>query len=48
MINQVRPIYVNFAVPEQNLPEVRKYKAQAPLAVDVVPPDPSMPRPRAA
>ena len=28
VINQVRPIYVNFAVPEQNLPEVRKYQAQ--------------------
>jgi multidrug efflux system membrane fusion protein len=45
VINQVRPIYVNFAVPEQNLPEVRKYQAQSPLAVDVVPTDPSMPRP---
>jgi hypothetical protein len=39
VINQVRPIYVNFAVPEQNLPEVRKYMASGPLAVDVVPPD---------
>src|SRR5690349_20984993 len=45
VINQVRPIYVNFAVPEQNLPEVRKYQAQSPLAVGVVPTDPSMPRP---
>lgn len=45
VINQVRPIYVNFAVPEQNLPEVRKYQAQSPLGVDVVPTDPSMPRP---
>src|ERR1041385_2694188 len=36
VINQVRPIYVNFAVPEQNLPDVRKYQAQAPLRVDVV------------
>jgi membrane fusion protein, multidrug efflux system len=44
VINQVRPIYVNFAVPEQNLPEVRKYQAQAPLPVAVVPTDPSMPR----
>lgn len=45
VINQVRPIYVNFAVPEQNLPEVRKYQSQSPLAVDVVPTDASMPRP---
>lgn len=41
VINQVRPIYVNFAVPEQNLPDVRKYQAQSPLRVDVVPADPT-------
>jgi len=40
VINQVRPIYVNFAVPEQNLPEVRSYMALGPLAVEVVPADP--------
>ena len=34
-----RPIYVNFAVPEQSLPEVRKYMAGGPLGVEVVPPD---------
>jgi membrane fusion protein, multidrug efflux system len=45
VINQVRPIYVNFAVPEQNLPEVRQYMAKGPLAVDVVPPDQNAPRP---
>jgi multidrug efflux system membrane fusion protein len=39
VINQVRPIYVNFAVPEQTLPEVRKYMTQGPLAVNVVSPD---------
>ena len=39
VINQVRPIYVNFAVPEQNLPEVRKYMAQGQLAVEVLPVD---------
>ena len=44
VINQVRPIYVNFAVPEQQLPEVRQYMARGPLAVDVVPPDPQRPR----
>jgi multidrug efflux system membrane fusion protein len=42
VINQVRPIYVNFAVPEQNLPAVRKYQAEGPLAADVVPTDPAM------
>jgi multidrug efflux system membrane fusion protein len=39
VINQVRPIYVNFAVPEQNLPEVRKYMAQGPLDAEVIPVD---------
>jgi multidrug efflux system membrane fusion protein len=45
VINQVRPIYVNFAVPEQNLPEVRQYMPKGPLAVDVIPAEPSAPRP---
>ena len=40
VINQVKPIYVNFAVPEQNLPEVRKYMAAGPLRVDALLPDP--------
>ena len=39
VINQVRPIYVNFAVPEQNLPEVRKRTAEGPVDVEVVPVD---------
>ena len=39
VINQVKPIYVNFAVPEQSLPDVRKYMAAGPLRVEVVPPD---------
>ena len=44
VINQVRPIYVNFAVPEQTLPEVRKHMAAAgPLAVEVVTPDAQQP-----
>jgi multidrug efflux system membrane fusion protein len=46
VINQVRPIYVNFAVPEQNLPEVRKYMAQGPLDVEVLPPDPAQVHPK--
>jgi membrane fusion protein, multidrug efflux system len=37
VINQVRPVYVNFALPEQRLPEVRKYQAAAPLRVEVIP-----------
>jgi multidrug efflux system membrane fusion protein len=36
IINQVRPIYVNFAVPEQALGEVRKYMAAGPLTVEVM------------
>ena len=46
VINQVKPIYVNFAVPEQNLPEVRKYMTQGPLETEVVPADPQQPHPR--
>jgi multidrug efflux system membrane fusion protein len=38
VINQVRPIYVNFAVPEQTLPSIRTYMAAGPLSVEVVPP----------
>src|SRR6185436_4469983 len=41
VINQVRPIYVNFAVPEQKLPEIRKYQAQAPLHVEAILADPA-------
>jgi membrane fusion protein, multidrug efflux system len=45
VINQVRPIYVNFAVPEQSLPEVRKRMAQGEVQVEVVPVDPAQPHP---
>jgi multidrug efflux system membrane fusion protein len=38
ILNQVRPVYVNFAVPEQNLPEIRRFMAAAPLAVEVLEP----------
>jgi multidrug efflux system membrane fusion protein len=34
VINQVKPIYVSFAVPEQQLPEIRKYMAQSALPVE--------------
>jgi multidrug efflux system membrane fusion protein len=43
VINQVRPIYVNFAVPEQSLPEVRSRMAKGSLTVDVVPSDQQQP-----
>src|SRR5438477_8955431 len=46
VINQVRPIYVNFAVPEQNLPELRKYMAEGPLEVEVLPADPAQAHPK--
>jgi len=46
VINQVQPIYVNFGIPEQHLPEVRKYMAAAPLAVEVVPVDAGQSVPR--
>ena len=35
VINQVRPIYVNFAVPEQSLASLRGYMTAGPLAVEV-------------
>ena len=46
VINQVRPIYVNFGIPEQFLPEVRKHMAGGPLAAEVQPPDPQQAAPR--
>jgi multidrug efflux system membrane fusion protein len=38
VIYQMSPIYVTFSVPEQNLPLIRKYMAEAPLRTEVVPP----------
>lgn len=38
IINQTSPIYVSFAVPEQNLPAIRKYMARGKLRVQVVVP----------
>jgi multidrug efflux system membrane fusion protein len=46
VINQVRPIYVNFGIPEQQLPEVRKRMAAAPLPAAVMPVDPQQPAPQ--
>ncbi len=39
IINQVRPIYVNFAVPEQYLSAIRGYMAKGRLAVEALPPN---------
>lgn len=41
-ILQTTPIYVSFAVPEQLLPQVRRYNGQRPLVVDAVAADDSM------
>jgi len=46
VINQVRPIYVNFGIPEQHLPEVRKHMAAGPLAAEVQPPEAQQGAPR--
>jgi multidrug efflux system membrane fusion protein len=46
VINQVRPIYVNFAVPEQNLAEVRKRMSAGQLEVEVLPTDAARERPK--
>ncbi len=35
VLNQVRPVYVNFAVPEQTLPALRNYMSAGPLPVEV-------------
>ncbi len=35
VINQVHPVYVDFAIPEQKLPAVREYMAEHKLAVQV-------------
>ena len=39
VINQVQPIYVNFAVPEQFLSAVRVHRAKGQLAVEALPPN---------
>ena len=45
VINQVRPIYVNFAVPEQELPEIRKRMGEGAVEVEVLPVDAAQPHP---
>jgi multidrug efflux system membrane fusion protein len=36
VINQIQPIYVSFAVPEQNLAEIRKYMAEEKVPVEAL------------
>jgi multidrug efflux system membrane fusion protein len=44
VINQVHPIYVTYAVPEQYLAEVKEYQARGPLVVEAhIPNDPRPP-----
>ena len=44
VINQIHPIYVTFAVPEQYLADVREYQGRGPLAVEArIPNDPRPP-----
>jgi len=38
-INQINPIYIGFSVPEQNLPEIKKYMTGSPLKVEAHPPN---------
>ena len=38
VLNQVHPIYVNFAVPEQQLGAIRNYMARGPIVVEAAPP----------
>lgn len=43
VINQVQPIYVNFAVPEQLLSSIRARRAKAQLQVEALPPNSDRP-----
>src|SRR5439155_639888 len=46
--DQIRPIYVNFAVPEQNLEAIKQYRAAGTLRVEAVVPKTSGARPQGA
>jgi len=39
VINQIKPIYVAFAVSEKLLPDIQRYQAQAPLSVQAIIPE---------
>ena len=45
-INQIHPIYVSFAMPEQYLDQVKEYMARAPLMVEAHAPSDSRPSPQ--
>ncbi|MGH9455291.1 MAG: efflux RND transporter periplasmic adaptor subunit, partial [Terriglobia bacterium] len=36
VINQINPIYVNFSVPQQYLPQIKQYEARRPLRVEAI------------
>jgi multidrug efflux system membrane fusion protein len=36
VINQIQPIYVSFAIPQQSLPEIRRYMAEEKIPVEAV------------
>ncbi|MEH1837583.1 MAG: efflux RND transporter periplasmic adaptor subunit [Nostoc sp.] len=43
-ISQIRPIYVNFFIPQRLLPDIKKYSANGKLEIDALPPkDPGHP-----
>src|SRR5262249_50207863 len=39
LINQVQPLYVSFAVPEAQLPQIKDYMARGKVGVSATPPD---------
>jgi len=44
VINQINPIYVDFSVPQQYLPQIREYQARRPLRVEaIIPSEPNHP-----
>jgi multidrug efflux system membrane fusion protein len=36
VINQIQPIYVSFAIPQQSLPEIRRYMAEGKIPVETI------------
>ena len=36
VVNQIHPIYVTFSVPEQHLADIKRYRAEGPLKVEVI------------
>jgi multidrug efflux system membrane fusion protein len=44
VINQVTPVYVSFAIPQSQLPELKRYMAQGSLRVQAAPPNETGPQ----